>query len=450
MLSIILCVIAAVLCFVAGRRSLATGIGATLAIGYVYGIVRANLTQTGSHFLFDAAVLGLFAARLTPSRTGDAQRVPRQLFWWIALLIAWPFLLMAIPQQDPLVQLVGFRGNAFLLPFVLLGSQLTDEGKYSLALWCAALNVVAFVFAAAEFQLGVAAFFPRNAVTAIIYMSNDVGAQQNYRIPATFGNAHAYGGTMVMTLPLILGAWLKPAKRTSVGILLAAAILAASVGVFMSAARSHALLLFAFIAFATIASRMTLLARAGWYTLLATIAILVASDARLQRFMTLSDAGQISERVGWSVNSGFIERAVRDPLGNGLASGGTSIPFFLMDRVPNRDTMENEYGRIMIEQGVPGLLLWLSFIGWTLTRRVNQPDRGWRNARTLAWCVTFVSFASALIGTGLLTSVPQTAIFLLMVGWIANARRSTAIAEAPLATSSFSPRLVVGPAVARP
>ena len=420
MISILLCGLIAVVCFITGRRSLAAGLTAVLSVGYVYGIARANLAQTGSHFLFDAAVVGLFAARLTVRRDFEAPRAPRHLVWWVTLLVAWPFLLMAIPKQDPMVQLVGFRGNAFLLPFILLGAQLSDDDRYRLALSCAVLNILAFGVALAEFQVGVSAFFPRNAVTSIIFMSNDVGAQQNYRIPSTFGSAHAYGGTMVMTLPFILGAWLRPRKNAVVGIVLATSILAASVGVFMSAARSHALLLFAFIGFATIASRMTLLGRAGWFTLLAVIALLVASDERLQRFLTLSDTAFVAERVGWSVNSGFLESAVRYPLGNGLASGGTSIPFFLMDRVPTRQTMENEYGRIMIEQGVPGLLVWLSFILWTLSRRHREPDNGWRNARTLGWCVAFVSFGSALIGTGLLTSVPQTAIFLLTVGWIAS------------------------------
>ena len=436
MLSIFLCGFIAIACFVAARRSLVTGIGATLAVGYIYGIARANIAQTGSHFLFDAAVVGLFLARLTKSSSDTELPVPRQLIFWVVILIAWPFFLMAIPQQDPLVQLVGFRGNAFLLPYILLGSQLDDERRNQLALWCAALNIFAFAFAAAEFQLGLPAFFPRNAVTTIIYASNDVAGNGNYRIPAVFGSAHAYGGTMVMTLPLILGAWLNPRKGTATSILLATAILAASVGVFMSAARSHALLLFAFLGFATVSARMSLLARAGWISLMLTIAILVAADARLQRFTTLSDSGYVTERIGWSVNSSFLDLAVKYPLGNGLASGGTSVPFFLSGRMQSGERLENEYGRIMVEQGVPGLLIWLSFIGWTLLRPSSEATRAWRNARTLAWCVTCVSFASALIGTGLLTSVPQTALFLISLGWLASGRNARAATQPARASNA--------------
>ena len=425
MLSIFLCVAAVVLCFVAARRSLVTGIGTTLVIGYVYGIVRANVPQAGSHFIFDAAVVGLFAGRLSAAKRDEEQPIPRHLIWWVVALMAWPCFLMAIPKQDMLVQLVGLRGNAFLLPFILLGAQLTNAEKYKLALWCAVLNILAFSVAAAEYQMGISAFFPHNVVTKLIYQSNDVVGHSNYRIPSTFGNAHAYGGTMVMTLPLMLGAWLQQQKRTTAGVVIALSILAASVGVFLSAARSHALLLFAFIGFATVAARMTLLARAGWIALLATVSILVASDVRLQRFMSLSDTSAVAERIGWSVNTSFIDLGIQYPLGNGLGGGGTSIPFFLSDRIERHDGIENEYGRIMMEQGIPGLLLWVAFIFWVFLQRQSELDRGWRNARTLAFCVIGVGFGSAMMGTGLLTSVPQTALFLMTLGWIASCRRQT-------------------------
>ena len=423
MTSILLCIVAAVVAFLAGRRSLVTGLGTILGVGYAYGITRANLGQTGTHFLFDAAVGGLFLARLTVRADPDARGIPRELLWWVALLIAWPLLLMAVPKQDPLVQLVGLRGNAFLLPFLLFGAQLSDEEKYELALWFAALNIIAFVFAALEFQIGIEKFFPRNAVTIIMYMSNDVGEQYAYRIPGVFSSAHAYGGAMVATLPMLLGAWLSQRRSALHKTLIAAAVFAASVGVFMSAARSHAVLLFVFLGFATIAARMSLLARTGWFTLLALIALLVAADARLQRFTSLSDTGYLSDRVGGSVNETFVEDALKYPMGNGLGGGGTSMPYFLEKRLHNQVQIENEYARIMLEQGIPGLVLWMVFVGWLLTRLGYEPDSAWKNARVMAWCVTFVSFGSAIIGTGLLTSIPQTAIFLLNAGWLSDGKR---------------------------
>lgn len=424
MLAIAICVVVATICFLAGRRSLVAGIGCTLAVGYVYGIARANLQQTGAHFLFDAAVAGLFLARVSVRSTDEAPDLPPALKWWVAILIAWPFLLLAIPRQDQLVQLVGFRGNAFLLPFLLLGAQLSDDRKYRLALWCAALNVLVFFVAAAEFSLGIEAFFPRSEVTRIIYMSNDVGDKLAYRIPGTFGSAHAFGGTMVTTLPLLLGAWLQDDRPRVHKVLLTLAVLTAAVGVFMSAARSHALLLFVFLAFATVVARMTLLVRASWIGLLTLLLVVVTLDPRLQRFTNVSSLSVVAERISWGMNSSLVENAIRYPMGNGLGGGGTSMPFFLQSRLQNPVLMENEYARIMMEQGIPGLLLWLTFLAWLLTRRSRESNRAWRNGRAMTLCVVTVSFATGMIGTGLLTSVPQTAILLLGCGWLAGGRRT--------------------------
>ena len=63
------------------------------------------------------------------------------------------------------------------------------------------------------------------------------------------------------------------------------------------------------------------------------------------------------------------------PLGNGLGGGGTSVPYFLQDRIRNVVVMENEYARILLELGIPGLCMWGVFIGWIFTRAQRQEDR---------------------------------------------------------------------------
>ncbi|HLL45479.1 MAG TPA: hypothetical protein VK399_02175 [Longimicrobiaceae bacterium] len=45
-MALLVCGIAFVAAFVAGRRSLVAGIGAVLTVGYFYGILRANLAST--------------------------------------------------------------------------------------------------------------------------------------------------------------------------------------------------------------------------------------------------------------------------------------------------------------------------------------------------------------------------------------------------------------------
>jgi hypothetical protein len=112
------------------------------------------------------------------------------------------------------------------------------------------------------------------------------------------------------------------------------------------------------------------------------------------------------------------------PLGNGLGGGGTSLPYFLQDRVRDPVVIENEYGRIMAEQGIPGLLIWLAFLLWVFTRPAPRRSDPWFAGRRVArlWCA--ISFAIAPLGTGLLTAIPGTATLMLFVGWITTAQVS--------------------------
>jgi hypothetical protein len=158
----------------------------------------------------------------------------------------------------------------------------------------------------------------------------------------------------------------------------------------------------------------------------------------LQRFEQLSDTELITQRFASSVNTGFPELVSRYPLGNGLGGGGTSIPYFLQHLIKDPVRIENEYGRILLEQGIPGLCLWICFIAWVLTRK-NAEANKWRLGRQLGWFTCAAYFATGLIGTGLLTSIPQTCLLLLTAGWIAApkpAKANTAVIS-PLAAETI-------------
>jgi hypothetical protein len=80
--------------------------------------------------------------------------------------------------------------------------------------------------------------------------------------------------------------------------------------------------------------------------------------------------------------------------------------------------MENEYARIVAEQGIPGLFLWLVFIVWMLRSAIVHRSQTFFLARRLTLVTCAIFFATGLIGTGLFTSIPQAAIMLLYVGWL--------------------------------
>ena len=404
-------------------RSLGMGICFVVAIGYSYGILRANFTDFLTYFLFDFAVVGLYLACRFKHQKLNPDPNFRKLKHWTQLLIVWPFVLLFVPLQDYFIQVVGFRGNAFLLPMLLIGAELTTNDCLEIGLGMAFLNIGSLLIAIGEFTIGLERFMPYGPATELIYQSNDVGADQAYRIPATFVSAHAYGGMMVASLPLILAAASIKTGKPWHRWILAGGAFAALLGVFLCATRVHFVLLAISVAYLLLKVRMRPATRAACVLLLCVIAYVVATHERLQRFTTLASPEIVQDRVHTSVNSSFFDALLEYPFGNGLGGGGTSIPGFLQDRYrPPTVMIENEFARIQLELGVVGLALWVGFILWVFSRPRPRPDMPMSAAKTLAWMVCALICAGAVLGTGLLTSIPCSAVLLLMIGWISVAR----------------------------
>ena len=392
-MSFYLCLLAFTLCYIAGRRSLVNGLVATLAIGYVFGITKANLADTTSNFIFDAGVVGLYAAQLFRPLSAEQKTRVEAVRSWMEVLMLWALLIFLLPAQDFMIRLVGLRPSIFFLPFLLLGARLLPEERYQFALWLAVLNLVALGFGVAEFLIGVPAFFPRNPMTRIIFASKDVlGANTLYRIPSSFANAHSFGGTMVATVPFIAGAFLQKHRRQWQLHLLIAGLAASLLGVLLSATRVNFVAIAILILVLTFSIKSRIGYAFGWIVILAAIGLFAAGEARLQRVTELQDTEFVKERIGGSVNMGFFELAAQYPFGNGMGGGGSSIPYFLQGLIRNPVVMENEYARIMLEQGIFGLCLWLAFIVWLATRYKGSPVDSWRQGRFLAWCACMASF----------------------------------------------------------
>src|SRR5262245_27970313 len=146
-----LCIGNFVACLLLTRQRMVYGLCAVVTSGYGYGILRANYLDTYSHFIFDAAVLGFYLALLTrpPDTSVLARGKPTER--WLCMLIGWAIFMFMLPLQHPLIQLVGLRGNAFLVPFLLIGAWLSHRDTMVLAMWLAVLNLIAFGFALAEY-----------------------------------------------------------------------------------------------------------------------------------------------------------------------------------------------------------------------------------------------------------------------------------------------------------
>jgi hypothetical protein len=257
-----------------------------------------------------------------------------------------------------------------------------------------------------------------------MYSSDDLGGGA-YRIPATFTSSAAYGGMLALTAPFLVAAWAKSSRSFLHRRILEAGFLAAGLGVFMSASRTSAIVFAVIIAGVFVSLRTKFTHRLWICVLLVFVGWIVSKDERLQRFMTLRNSEYVTQRIGGSLDSeNFLQLLSQYPMGNGLGGGGTSLPYFLRERLVDPVYIENEYGRILGEQGVPGLVLWVAFIFWLIAsgwpRRVQD---GGHLGRFLLWCALAFSFFGAPLGTGLLTAIPMTPILLISGGWLIGRNR---------------------------
>jgi hypothetical protein len=199
-------------------------------------------------------------------------------------------------------------------------------------------------------------------------------------------------------------------------------------GILLSATRTNFALGCGALLVVFFMTRMKPATRLAFVLLVVAAAIASLTNVRFQRFKSLADTDAVVGRIAGSVNRSFWEILMQYPMGNGLGGGGSSMPHFLQAQVRNPIGLENEYSRIACEQGVIGLLLWCAFIGWYVCRGPVAFQKGlWQSGRRLAWCLSLCLLATGLIGIGMLTSIPASALLLLSIGWSAT----TPVVEVP-------------------
>jgi len=409
--------------FASTRRSLGAGLLWVVAVGYVNGIVRANFLGVLTTFMFDMAVLGLYLAYLS-GPAGDRQAGGGATGAFVLCLVAWPALLSMVPVNNLLVQWVALRSTVWFLPILLIAARATTEDLRVFARGLVALNIAALICGVYIYYQGVGPLYPKNAVTSIIYQSKDVAGSRFHRIPSTFLSAHAYGGTMLLSLPFLMdraGGWgVKTPQRVWAGVGLAAA----AGGMLMCGARLPLVIFGLAMVVAWVLTRFSLRLGVLLAVLVAGGVFVASRDQRFQRASSLDDTEMVTNRIALSANDSFLDLATSYPLGAGMGSSvGTSIPFFLADQAPEQIGLENEYCRILIDQGWVGLGGWLLFLAWLLVRPPSYRTAGpWRLGSVCMYSVVLASWATAFIGSGLLSAVPGAVLLLCQMGILAGIR----------------------------
>lgn len=431
-MGLVLCIAGLLGTALVARRSLGHALGLLLAIGSVYGIVRANVYDGIAHFLFDASVLGFYLGCWRILLQDPRDEFSR-IRLWVFSLCALPFVLILfspfIDSQPVLIQLIGLRPAMFFVPLLLAGAKLDRPELGKVGSWAAGVALGTALFALGEFLWGLGPFFPLNRATELIYRSKDVGEEMVHRIPATFVSAHAYGGTMVALLPLLTMNLERGRRWVIVG---TCALIAAALGVFACAARLPVVALALVGLVLALSGESSRRVRLAAVVVAGALLLIVPYQSRLQRFETLSDSEYVGERVRGSVNMGFLEAAFDHPLGTGLSSAvGTSVPYFLEGIARPQYGMENEYARICLEEGIPGVLLWVGFVAWVLVADPRRVRRFGGTFEAGAWVVCVLAWFQGAVGTGMLASVPVTMLLFLYMGVLA-AQREAQTAEARL------------------
>ncbi len=424
-------VVAFLLVLACTLRSLGLGVVGVFAVGYFSGVIRANYLGAYTTFLFDFGLLGLYVGFFAGRPRDSAGVWGTPLGHWILALIAWPAALVLIPINDYLVQLVALRATVWFLPAMLIASRLRTADLDAMARGLAILNLAALTAGIYIYFNGVESLYPENPVTQIIYMSKDVGGYEHYRIPSTFLSAHAYGGTMLFSLPFLFERLFGRGGPVERG-LMAAGVVAALGGILMCAARQPAATFILCAIIVWVVSRFNLLIGAVAVTLAALTVLYASTDDRLQRITTLDNTEIVSDRVSNSANASFFQLMADHPLGAGMGSSvGTSIPFFLADRAPQAIGLENEYGRILVDQGLVGLGLWIAFLIWLLHRppplRLVAP---WGLGVVLMFALCLTNWATAFIGSGTLSSIPSSVMMLVQMGVLVQARERAGVLRA--------------------
>ena len=420
-MGLFLCGAAFLATYLAGRRSLGAGLCALLCVGYSYGLLRARYLDGFSHFMFDMAVLGLYAAIFIQPAAPLIRRQGRMLSAWLWVLVAWPLIMFLFPFQHYLIQLVGLRAAIFYLPFLLLGVQAREADLERISHWVAGLNLAVLVFAMLEYVYGIEIFYPFNPVTELLYRSTmETVGYQYHRIPGTFTNAHSYGGVMCLSLPFLVNRLALPLPRKEKTWLLAG-LLAAALGIFLCGSRSPVVILAVAVLLLLLFRGISL--KTFVYLLLVGLVTgyVISGSTRMQRFLTLGDTAYVSDRISGSLNSSFLELLYQYPMGAGLGSAaGTSIPYFLAHLQTQAIGLENEFGRLLVEQGFIGLLLWVSFLCWLVMRKPAPISQNWRVGVALMHALIIAFWGTAWIGTGMLTWIPGSAILLFQMGVLAQ------------------------------
>jgi hypothetical protein len=396
------------------------------------GLGRKFLPEVPSlifYFTKDAVlVYGLMAFGLRPSVVRTAKSLYRGFGLVLGLACAWTIVQVANPEQHSiLLALLGLRSYWlwWLAPLVIASALRQGEDAQRVLVLLAVTAAVVAVYAAVQF-----ASPPDAAVNTYALYRGDVMADVTVveatgraRVSATFSYISGFAGFVTLVPVLLLSLGLGASIRW-VRVLSVSAVVTCAAVTPMSGSRGPVVLsLLGLVAVATSAGlHRTRIGRrviaAG--AVVVAAAMLVVPDA-YAGLRSRFEGADTRDRLAWTVLV-FPPVALAEidypfmGIGTGMQQNAAKVEF------PNpRYYCEPEYGRFLVELGVPGyLLVWTSRLGLFVAliraarRLLAARERGLAGA-----AVAFAVFT--MIGGALVFDHVWQALYFLGVGLILQA-----------------------------
>jgi O-antigen ligase len=402
-------------------------VGAIL-IGFVLAPIKDRFPSPASYFLFDILfALALFFWATMRLRRGRGLMpetpVTKALLAFYALCAVYA-LFPGIPLP---IGLAAFRGWCFFSLAYLLGYDITRSRRHARAylLLVILLAVLAGLYGIYQYVVGAESAIPDDELAAerhrfATYVTPT--GEVEFRIFSTFVSAGAFGSMMAYAsaLALVLS-WdreIAPPWR----LFLRMAIVPMMASLILTGTR--AALVMVLIGLAVLwwcrrRIRIYVIA-AALISLGVRVGIDLTEGRAAERFATLTDIGLILGRVANPLRAG-VHALSESPWGHGLGRTGHGVPFFMGRWYPTFHPIfaDGDFGRIMIEMGVLGVVLLALLLGtalrgaWRALQRLRgTPDE---EVALAIVCGAFMIGAGTLVGSPLL-SIPHGMLWWFFLG----------------------------------
>lgn len=338
----------------------------TIFIGFFIAYIKDRYPVPLSYFLFDIGLGVTLLFWLMGTDRLSHLRLPRTpLTLPLLLFYLVCFVYIFFPNVPLLVSLSAFRGwcvssLAFFIGYDLIKSERHVEFYLRLVIL---LGMIAGAYGIYQYAAGIESVLSDDVIASqrhqfATYVTEE--GELEFRIFSTFVSAGAFGTMMSYTSFIALALAISDKISTRQKVLLGLAILPMLTSLVLTGTRAALLMMLIGVVILYWYKR--------YFRIYVTVMILIMIGVQLgisltegraaSRFASLTNLDVLIGRLSNPFITGW-ESLMQAPFGHGLGVTGHGVPFYLLQRYPELQLIfsDGDYGRIMVEMGIVGLLL---------------------------------------------------------------------------------------------